>query len=232
MTTKLSDLIANRDAELHADLQKYMTTYEFLGECVKHPLVMACPYFPSMNALYNDMLKQKTEQLQRAINDKNWDTYIWLHERYARFGALYDLECEIPDEKFWELFGLVYTDSENVGQHYDVISDWLDVPDIPESIMEADEREVLRLLPSRVTVYRGFVPDEDIESPSDWSWTLSPTMAEWFANRWDRSGFVVRGTVLKTDIMAVFNRRGEDEVLVWGRDVFNQSKLKPEEIPV
>ena len=231
MATKIPDLFANRDAKLHPDLQKYLVTYEFLGQCVKHPLVMAAPYFPTMAGLYNDMLKQKTEQLQRAINERQWDTYIWLHERYSRFDALYDLECEVPDDTFWRLFGLVYTDSENVGQNYEIISDWLDVPNIPESIMEPDEREILRLLPSRVTVYRGFVPDEDIEEPSDWSWTLSPAVADWFANRFDRGGFVVKGTVLKTDIMAIFNRRAEDEVLVWGRDVFNQTTLKPEEVP-
>ena len=231
MATNPLDLIG-RDATLHVDLQSYLMTTEFLGQCLKHPLVFGVPYFPTMAAMYNDKLKQKREQLQRATDKRDWDSYIWLHERPYRFSALYDLECEIPDETFWRLFGMVYTDSENVGQNYEIIGDWLDVPDIPESIMEAGEREILRLLPSRVTVYRGFVPDESIEEPSDWSWTLSPTVADWFANRFDKGGFVVKGTVLKTDIMAIFNRRAEDEVLVWGRDVFNQSKLKPEEVPV
>jgi len=218
-------------ADLHPELQKYMVTYEFLGECIKHPLVMAVPYFPAQAGLLNDWFKQKTEQLQQAVNEKNWDSYIWLHERYCRFDALYDLECEIPDEEFWRLFGDVYTDSENVGQNYDVIAGWLDQSVITPSIMTDEEQEILRLLPDTVTIYRGYEQKEEIDAPTDWSWTLSPSIAEWFANRFDRGGYVVRGTIAKDKIMAVFNRRGEDEVLVWGHEVTNQSTLKPEEVP-
>ena len=52
-----------------------------------------------------------------------------------------------------------------------------------------------------------------------WSWTLSPTRATWFAKRLigmegDHSARVATATVNKKDIIAYYNARNEQEIIV------------------
>ena len=212
--------------DLHPALQKYLELDREPFQMLRHPLVYGVPYAPPFNSMYNDLLKQKIEQIDRAIAERNWSQYIWLHERPHRIQALDDLYPQIPDADFWALFGDVYTDSENIHQNHDTVERWLDTPVISKNtIMHDDELEEFYKLPAVVTVYRGYNLDSNIETPADWSWSLSADTAEWFANRFGCKGVVIKGTVQRNRIIALFNRRSEQEVLVWAHDVEDKEEI-------
>lgn len=80
------------------------------------------------------------------------------------------------------------------------------------SIMKPSELEVLHALPNMVTLFRAHRPDED-----DWiAYTISPIKAAEFALRRDVR-VVHQYEVPKTEILALFLRRGEMEALVLDR---------------
>lgn len=217
-----------RDEALQPALEAHLNPTEEIGPVLQHPLVYGIPYLPALNSMYNDQLKRKTRDAAIAHAAQDWHTYVFLHERAFRIPALDELFCEIPDEKFWPLVGEVYIDSENIHQYHDIVHSWLDVPikTISPSIMDEDEQALLRNLPDTVTVYRGYTEDEDMDaSDIDWSWTLEWEVAKWFAVRFDRKGFVVKGSIRKQDIMAVLTRRNEKEVLAWADNVQNKERL-------
>ncbi|WP_018752196.1 hypothetical protein [Paenibacillus sanguinis] len=76
------------------------------------------------------------------------------------------------------------------------------------SLMKPSEWAAFRELPSTFTVYRAHRPDE-----TDWiSYTLSRSLAEsWVAQR---GGYLGVYKLHKRDCLALFLRRGEDEILM------------------
>ena len=213
MSIKLEELLKKKEP-LDPELQEYKDS---IG--VRHPLVYCIFYTPQQNALLNAQLKSKKEQLEIAISTEDWSSYIWLHEKPYRVGALSRLKTrfKIPDKKFWELFGSVWTDSENIWQNRELWILLLSFPGDRESAMEAEELEVLKGLPNKVTIYRG--TREGFEHGL--SWTLSKSKAKWFAERFYIKGdrkfgkpVVLEGTIPKTKIVAYFNGRKEDEIVV------------------
>jgi hypothetical protein len=46
------------------------------------------------------------------------------------------------------------------------------------------------------------------------SWTLDKNQAKWFANRFEKDGVVLEKRISKKNIVAYFNGRNEEEVIV------------------
>lgn len=90
-------------------------------------------------------------------------------------------------------------------------------------MMNIDERNFLKTLPNTVRIYRGTTGKD----PYPLSWSLSKTCAHWFANRFnavdDASSMIRVGDVDKSDIIALFTSRGEQEVVVLPSKVIVQS---------
>lgn len=83
-----------------------------------------------------------------------------------------------------------------------------------ELLMEPKDYEVYKAFPETLTVYRGVAVGR-IEKGL--SWTANKETAEWFAHRFDNEnekGYVQSMTVSKKDILAYFNTRGEDEIVI------------------
>ena len=76
-----------------------------------------------------------------------------------------------------------------------------------------EEREQLEELDDTVTVYRG-VTSYNADNIKALSWTLDYKTAEWFAHRFDEDGTVYEAQIPKQHIYALFNGRGESEVIV------------------
>ena len=70
---------------------------------------------------------------------------------------------------------------------------------------------MLEDLPETITVYRGLQRNASTEALS---WTLDKNVAEWFANRFDNNGEVIKATINKKYIFAYINGRGEKEVVL------------------
>ena len=55
--------------------------------------------------------------------------------------------------------------------------------------MDKDEYEAYQMLPDIIDIYRGV---GNKSNPNGISWTTNFEMAKWFANRWNKNGYVVK----------------------------------------
>ena len=202
-------LMDERNVELHPDLQPYLED-GVLGPQLRHPLVYAVPLWTKAHA--NHMYEQKQMDLKMAIAEKKYSQIIFLHERPYRLEAFVQITKELSDKEYWSLLASVWTDTENGWQNLPTWRAlfWSKRPG-RENLMDANERFILQNLPETVEIYRGCT---DGLNEDGISWTLNRDKAEFFANRFGKGGIVLSKQINKSDIIAVFNGRGEAEVIV------------------
>jgi len=212
---------------LDPELREYMAKSDFMGEVLKHPLVFGVPYNCTLAPHYNDQLRYKKAAVQAAIDRAEWGSYIALHERPYRLHAFVEISYELDDPTYWEMVGDWWTDSENIHQNFD---DWLDLWSADrldrDLAMDEEERAALAAMPEVLTIYRGY---QHSASKLGMSWTLDQQRAEWFAQRFRRSGhdaWVATAKVYLTDVLAYFTGRGEAEIVVLPDDLFDVSSEK------
>lgn len=70
--------------------------------------------------------------------------------------------------------------------------------------MDKDEYEAYQMLPNTVDIYRGIASKSN---PNGISWTTKLKTAEWFANRWDNNGYVIKAKIPKENVLAYYLRR-------------------------
>ena len=87
-------------------------------------------------------------------------------------------------------------------------------------LMQDSEYNTYCNLSNSLTVYRGVTTDHN---PNGMSWTRDKSKAEWFANRFGK-GYVLEGVVEKENVLAFFNRRNEEELVIPAKYVKNQLK--------
>ena len=81
-------------------------------------------------------------------------------------------------------------------------------------LMKEEEIAFLNSLPYEFEIYRGVAVERN---PNGLSWTPSQKIAIWFAHRFDRmgeQGYVKKGLVQKDCVLAYFNGRDEEEIVV------------------
>lgn len=89
-------------------------------------------------------------------------------------------------------------------------------------LMEASEIKVLKELPDKVTIYRGVKPNSSTKALS---WSLNKETAQWFANRFEENGTVYQAKIRKEDILAFFDGRKEQEVVVDFEKLYDIKKV-------
>jgi hypothetical protein len=195
---------------LHDDLQDRVVEGGPFGRMIHHPLCVEIVVAPEMFGMVNQRYVWKTERLTEAVDQGDWHTYVFLHERPYRADALRD----VPPtwEGFWSLVADVWTDSENIWQNHD---SWQKIwqgfqQEDRAALLDADNLAAYHALPEFVTVYRGYNQD----NARGWSWTTDHEQASWFARRWQKGRpKVATGTITKRDVIAVFLDRGENEIV-------------------
>lgn len=200
------------EEEIHPDLEDYVSDCGS-GMMVHHPLVIQ--NFRGDATRVNQIYRDKLEECARAEEDGKWRTYIAMHEKPYRLGALLyatDRGLETSPTEYWSLVASVWIGSENIYQDLD---NWRRVwlADIPEreACMSSDDRSMLAGLPDNVPVWRGTGYGTNVNG---FSWTLDRTKAEWFATRRRASeSFLVEGTVDKSEVFAYFGERNEREIV-------------------
>jgi hypothetical protein len=193
-------------------------------DALKHPLVFGVPYTSGMNFLYNQQFEAKTQALKDSISEKNWSTYIFMHERPHRFDAFEAVCDQLDGQEYWSLLSEIWSDSENLwqigyGRIKKILSRHLEHRD---HFMDEDEKDFLQQLPDQIRVFRG----HQNKNQKGFSWTISHTTAAWFGNRFVKSGQgkVSEGLVSKADIVGIVLGRSEMEIVVDSRKV---QDLKP-----
>lgn len=212
---------------LNPDLAKHIVQGP-MGNMLHHPLVISVMYSPIENARLNMYYEQKRATIEEAIQQKNWPTFVFAHERPYRIDAINQALClGLADDSvtYWQLVGIAWTDSENIHQNID---DWIDLllADVPnrEEIMDDEEHIALSALPETITVYRGV---HCMEAAYGLSWTTDLAKAEWFAKRYkNKIPMVFSGNVCKSNVIAHFLGRNEKEIVVHPEDV-NDCQLMP-----
>lgn len=202
---------------LNETLAHYLRTGGPLGPDIHHPLVIQIGYMPHLNKMLNAMFAHKLAAVDKAMREKQWSSYVWLHERPYRCEALLSIAERIDDKTYWSLLGAIYVDSENLWQWGGMLRAMLTKSrPFREFIMDESERTALAALPDKVTIWRG----HDSKNRMGWSWTLDRAKAEWFARRWAKgTPRLVQGVATKFDIIAHFTGRGESEIVIDPNDV-------------
>lgn len=200
------------DEPLHPDLVPYYDPDRVHGMgMLRHPLVYSVPF--SSNAMVNKQYESKKSAVARALEEKNFDRYVFLHERPYRVDAFKEIQDELSDWKYWKILGEIWVDTEN--QHANIRA-WKNLLNSKRPhrhyFMGEDETNLLLSLPDEVTIYRGCLKGRN---ENGLSWTLDKVKAEWFAKRLLRSGtpLLLTGVVKKSDIVAVLLGRNESEIV-------------------
>lgn len=171
-------------------------------------------YIPVLDSFLNEQLRRKQAAAILARANKDWDTFVFLHERPYRAEAFEEIADDMSDDEYWSLLADVWIDSENIPEMRHIWDELLASPRSGRlSMMMDDERLEYDALPDTITVYQGHTEDRD----DGWSWTTDPSIAQWFADRFanmEKSpGYVTTATVSKKDVHAFLTRRGESEIL-------------------
>ena len=85
---------------------------------------------------------------------------------------------------------------------------------VRKSLMKEEEIAFLNSLPDEFEIYRGVAVGRN---PNGLSWTPSEKIATWFAHRFDKKGkqgYIKKGLVQKDAVLAYFNGRDEEEIVV------------------
>jgi hypothetical protein len=202
---------------LHPDLAPYVD-----GDGVWHPLLYMAVDLPESVESANAVYASKREALAKAADEGDWDSYVFLHERPHRLGALQEAELEgLEGPAYCRLIRDVWIDSENIWQFED---EWRDLLPLgarwQHYLMDDDEQTAFAALPDPVPVLRGFSHDE---GQYGLSWTIDRERAEWFAHRFallnGSAARVAAGTVFKADVIAYLLGRNEREIVVLPENV-------------
>lgn len=204
--------LLNKKEELDPELQPYLVDGKH-WKALKHPLIFDVPYFEEKNALTNYQYRMKKEQLNKAIEDKEYSLVTALYERPYRVNAFREVESKLSDREYWETLSWLWSDSENIWQNLGLWKKFLrSSRKEREFFMDEEEREFLAKLPEQVTVYRGYEHGKNLNGLS---YTLDKARAEWFAKRYTKTnGRVRERVVFKKDIFAYLNGRNEQEVII------------------
>ena len=160
------------------------------------------------------------EKKSKTASDTKIGHYLSTFDKPNRLQAFIGIEQhlgrELSDAEYWHFLGQVYQDTECLYPHR-VVLDVLLGSARPnrESIMDANERRALAVLPDEFPVYRGHIG----RNARGWSWTLDLNKARWFAGQFPPSLQGIRpkvtsGIVKKADVVALFLGRDELEIVV------------------
>ena len=75
------------------------------GSVFKHPLAVSLYCDVDNAGQLNALIDQKRVLVGHGLKKGEYDYVVWLHERFYRFQALWELSHLMTDEMFWECFG-------------------------------------------------------------------------------------------------------------------------------
>lgn len=206
------DLYTKKE-DLCQELMPYLSYHDKLKQdVIKHPLVFSVPHNSGMNAIVNEMLRQRKAASKEFLELKKYNSYIWIHERPYRLQAFAEVAKHLDDKEYWEILSDIWTDSENIWQNRPYWKGLLaDRKETKEFFMSEEDKLVYDQLPETITIYRGYIPGKN---KLGFSYTLDKDKAEWFSKRYWKDGLVLTRTVKKSDVFAYTNNRNEQEIII------------------
>jgi hypothetical protein len=185
------------------------------GMELRHPLVTR-PYNARFNGLYNRQYQDRVAALRQAKASRNWERFVWLHERPYRVTEFRRIARRLDDDQYWRMLAQVWVDAgESFAQRELWTELWTADRYYREQVMTDDEHDALAILPESspglVTIYRGCA---DAETINGLSWAVSRRQASAYATRFatpDQTPVVATATIAKSDVQAYFVERKPNE---------------------
>ena len=195
-----------------------------------HPCIISVMYPSTRWHIHETNLRYwlKVFALRKAYLEKDVDAYLMMIERPYRVPEFirwclhdqqkndinpsqYTEHCRLSKQKYWEVVRWLWTDTENVYEHF---VPWMalildhDTKDI-RLMMDKEDRETFDSLPEEFTVYRGGEHEH-------MSWTLSKEKAEWFRDRYEglRECKLFEKRIKKDEVLSYINARNEEEIIL------------------
>ena len=217
--------------------------YQDVEETESSPIIVMHPIFEHgisaverdgqlipVNILENsDDLKAARKLIEKRISNakKVWDVYIIIRKSY-RMTFIKFAQDYLSIKDMSKLLAHAWTSSENpngdVNVSVSTAASWFRKAD-KTILMDEEEYKVYCELPDVFEIYRGVAIGRN---PKGLSWTRNFETAKWFANRFNegnKKGYVQVVTVNKEQVLAYFNSRNEDEIVV-DASKMNVKKLK------
>ena len=156
-------------------------------------------------------------QVEKQIDESQdvFQVYYLLNDSY-RMLFFDDVSKHLSQEDYSTLLGSVWVGSEYANVDANVSKEKMlaHFKNADKSVLMSEtELETYNDLEDTVVVYRG-VTSKNKKNTNALSWTISFGKAKWFAERWGGTGIVYCATIDKKNILAYFDRKEEDEVVV------------------
>jgi len=182
-----------------------------------HPCLISIVYPSTRWHIHETNLRyfSKVVFLRKAYLEKDVDAYLMMIERPYRIPEFIawclDERNKLSKKKYWEVIRWLWTDTENVYEHF---NEWLallldfDAKEV-RKMMDKEDKETFDSLPDEFTVYRGGEHEH-------MSWTLSKEKAEWFRDRYKglRDCKLFEKRIKKDEVLAYINARSEEEIIL------------------
>ena len=86
-------------------------------------------------------------------------------------------------------------------------------------IMKSSDRQALKKLPKKITIYRGC---KDKTDEKKWNWSTDKSFVKKYISTMGDGWYIAERTIDKSDIFAYFNSRKESEVLLKPKEQTNE----------
>lgn len=195
---------------------------------LNHPLVVKQINWKNVHEA-NEQFLEKKKLTKDALSRRDWESYIFLHERPYRLSALTRcIKCKLEGSEYWRLLAVVWCDSENISQ--DRVK-WRRLWNSNEkdrgSAMQPDEVDYFNSLGEMTTVWRG---SNNKRNERALSWTSNRDVAYRFAKRFTvglTPGYLVKATVSRNDVFAAILRRKEFELVCGSVKIIRTEPVAP-----
>lgn len=199
---------------------------EFSPIVVMHPIfengiisVQKNGQLQMLNILENEdnLTLAREMYIERIRTQKSVMGVFMVMRKSYRLTFLKYIKEYLSKEDMSELLAFSWISSENPNQDVNVslksIVKWFREAD-KKVLMDEEEYKYYESLPQTITAYRGVSIGRN---PKGLSWTCNLETAKWFANRFNRNGeegYVQSVTIDKSCVLAYFNGRNEDELVL------------------
>ena len=177
---------------------------------------------------YVQKINFKKQELDKAIEQQNWDKVFMLIEKPFRLNWLEENIDLIKDDKqYYNFLKDAYMMTEfpmNGFSNYHDLLDLFYARENSKLMLDKDELELLNSLPNEVKIWRGVKVDDVLDDDNiGLSFTLNKDKAIWFAERFSQAGvsqaILIEAVVKRDDILSIFLNRDEEEVIVNPEDI-------------
>lgn len=187
------------------------------------------------------------DQFRQGVSDYLWNLPDGLVGPYSidvdstdRFKALLGLLKKldniegISDKKYWTMIGLTWESCDNL-IHYreEVKSLFRSKRKFRQYLMSSAGQSSLNKLPEEITIFRGMTVDEFKSGDFGISWSLKKEVAEFFAKYFRNCHVtyypktICELKIKKSDVIAFFNGRNEEEIIYDYASHKNKIQMKP-----